>query len=106
MAKKARKMSVQQEEKNRKGLKERFSEVLELPKELVLDLPKLTIVGNGDMMIENYKGIMEYGSSRIRVNTGLGMIKITGEYLLLKEITSEDILITGDIHSLEFIKAV
>ena len=87
----------------KKGLKEKFTEVLELPKELILDLPKLTIVGNGDMMIENYKGIIEYGSARIRVNTGLGVVKITGIGLQIKEITSEDIILSGKIHSLEFI---
>ena len=86
----------------KKGMREKFTEVLELPKELILDLPKLTIVGNRDMMIENYKGVIEYGSARIRVNTGLGAIKITGEGLLIKEITSEDIIISGKIQALEF----
>ena len=87
-----------------KGLKEKFTEVLELPKELILDLPKLTMVGNKDMMIENYKSVMEYGSARIRVNTGLGVVKITGMGLLIKEITSEDIIISGEIYALEFLK--
>lgn len=86
----------------KKGLREKFTEVFELPKELILDLPKLTIIGNRDMMIENYKGVMEYGSARIRVNTGFGIIKITGTGLLIKEITSEDIIISGEIHALEF----
>ena len=90
----------------KKGLREKFTEVLELPKELILNLPKLTIVGNRDMMIENYKGVMEYGSARIRVNTGLGVVKVTGAGLLIKEITSEDIIISGDIHSLEFVNAI
>jgi len=87
----------------KKGLKEKFTEVLELPKELVLDLPKLTIVGNRDMMIENYKGIIEYGSARVRLNTGLGVIKIVGAGLQIKEITQEDIILSGQIYALEFI---
>lgn len=101
----ARRSSKNKKEDNsqKKGLKEKFTEVLELPKELVLDLPKLTMVGNKDMMIENYKGVIEYGSARIRINTGLGAVKITGEGLELKEITSEDIIISGKIQSVEFI---
>jgi len=86
------------------SLKEKFSEMLELPKEIVMNIPKLTMVGNRDMIIENYKGIIEYDNARIRVNTGAGVIKITGSRLLIKEITSEDVIICGDINGLEFIK--
>lgn len=101
----ARHSSKKKNEDNsqKKGLREKFTEVLELPKELILDLPKLTIVGNKDMMIENYKGVIEYGSARIRVNTGLGVLRITGEGLAIREITSEDIIISGKIHMVEFV---
>lgn len=91
-------------EQPKASLKEKFSEMLELPKEIVMNIPKLTIVGNGDMIIENYKGLIEYENARIRVNTGAGVIKITGTRLLIKEITSEDIIICGDIRGLEFIR--
>ena len=101
---KIEKNKKKEKEKQRTSLKERFAELLELPKEIVLNIPKLTIVGNGDMIIENYKGLIEYENARIRVNTGIGTIKITGVRLLVKEITSEDIIICGEIHSLEFQK--
>lgn len=91
-------------EKPKADLKEKFVEILDLPKEIVLNIPKVTIVGNKDMMIENYKGIMEYEEARIRVNTGTGVVKVTGASLLIREITSEDIIISGDIHGLEFVK--
>src|SRR5690242_1906649 len=85
------------------GLKEKFSEMLELPKEIVLNTPKITLVGNGDMMLENYKSIIEYDAARIRVNTGIGVIRITGSRLLIKEITSEDIIICGEIRGVELV---
>lgn len=87
----------------KKTIKEKFSELLELPKELVLDIPRITIVGKGDMMIENYKGVIEYGSGRIRISTGIGVVKISGAGLIIREITSEDIIISGGIHSLEYV---
>ncbi len=89
----------------RKGAKERFAEMLELPKELVMDRPKLTMVGNCDIMVENYKGVVEYASDRLRINTGSGIIRIIGTGLLIREITSEDIIISGTIHTLEFVSA-
>jgi sporulation protein YqfC len=84
--------------------KEKVSEILELPKEIVLNIPKLTMLGMRDLIIENYKGIIEYDSSRIRVNTGVGIIKIIGDKLVIREITSEDIMVSGEIAALEFIK--
>lgn len=86
------------------SLKEKMSELLELPKDIVLNVPKLTMVGNGDLLIENFKGIIEYDNDRIRINTNSGIIKITGTGLGIKEITSEDLMVKGDISSLEFLR--
>jgi len=85
------------------SLKEKMSELLELPKDIVLNVPKLTMVGNKDLLIENFKGIIEYDNDRIRINTNSGIIKITGEGLEIKEITSEDLMVNGYISSLEFL---
>jgi sporulation protein YqfC len=86
------------------NIKEKFTEMLELPKEIVLDMPKLTMLGNGDLVVENYKGIIEYEENIIRINTTSGIIKITGSKLYIKEITSENIVIYGCISILEFLK--
>jgi sporulation protein YqfC len=85
-------------------IKEKFTELLELPKEIVLDMPKLTMLGNGDLIIENYKGIAEYFEDVLRVNTTSGTIKVKGTNVYIKEITSESIMIYGNILSLEFLK--
>ena len=69
-----------------------------------MDLPKITMFGDRNLLMENYKGIIEYDDNRIRVNTGRGIIKVTGEKLMIKEITLEDLMIDGDIVSLEFLK--
>lgn len=84
-------------------LKNRVTELLDLPKEVVLNVPKLTLLGDEELVIENYKGIIEYDIQKVRVNTGLGVIKIIGERLIIKEITSEDIMVNGKIKALEFI---
>ncbi len=91
--------------KNKKPkLREKITEMLELPKEIVLNMPKLVMLGNGDVIIENYKGIVEYAEGVIRVNTTSGIIKITGTDIYIKEITAENIMVYGNILSLEFLK--
>lgn len=85
-------------------LKERLTEMLELPKEIVLNMPKLMMLGNGDLIIENYKGIIQYDRDVVRVNTTSGIIKLKGLDIYIKEITEESIMIYGNITSLEFLK--
>lgn len=105
--KKNKKTTKKKKEKNNEkkvSLKEKFAEVLELPKEIVMNIPKMTLIGSKDLFIENYKGIIEYENNRIRINTGAGVIKVMGCFLTIKEITSEDIMVSGDISSLEFQK--
>ena len=73
-----------------------------MPKEISSNEPKITILGFNQMLIENYKGILEYQEFFIRVNTYIGILNINGFNLNLSEMTTDDILITGKIESLDF----
>lgn len=89
--------------KNRKKLKaNKFDKILEMPVELVTNEPKITIIGFNEMLIENYKGILEYQDFYIRINTFIGIININGFNLNLTEMTTDDLLITGNIDSVDF----
>lgn len=80
----------------------RLDKVLEMPKEITSSEPKITILGFNQMLIENYKGILEYQEFFIRLNTYIGIININGFSLNLSEMTTDDILITGKIESVDF----
>ncbi len=87
---------------NKKSKLSRLDKVLEMPKEISSNEPKITILGFNQMLIENYKGILEYQEFFIRVNTYMGILNINGFNLNLSEMTTDDILITGKIESLDF----
>ena len=78
--------------------------LLELPKEVTTNMPKLTIVGFNELLIENYKGILEYEDFNIRVNTYIGIINISGFDLELNQMTEDDIVVNGRIESIELEK--
>ena len=82
----------------------KINEMFELPSEIVNNYPKVISVGNRELTIENYKGIIEYDENIIRINTDIGMIKISGTGLEIKNITVEDVLIGGEITSFEFLR--
>ena len=82
-----------------KRIKEKFLDMMELPKELLKDVSRITLLGNEDILIENYKGIIEYEENIIRLNNG---INIFSTNLNVEEITDVDIFITGKINNVEF----
>ncbi len=82
----------------------KINEILEIPKEVSTDIPKITIIGFEEMLIENYKGILEYDEIFIRISTHIGIIDISGLNLSLNQMTEDDILISGKIENIEFEK--
>lgn len=87
--------------KRKSKINEKVNRLLEMPKELVTKEPRLTMVGFDELLIENYKGIVEYEDFYIKVNTYIGAININGFNLTLKQMTGDDIMIYGTIESLD-----
>jgi sporulation protein YqfC len=103
----SRKTENKNEKKNTKALKTvrtKISDITELPYELVLNLPKITIIGDMQAVIENHKGILEYENNSIRINSSIGMIKITGENLTIKNIMAEEIIVFGSIFMVQVVE--
>lgn len=75
---------------------------LELPEDVILDLPKLTVTGNVQLLVENHKGIIEYTPEKIRVRTRVGEIIINGTDLRIDSLFREEILMQGRIAGVQF----
>ena len=86
------------------NIKEQMTGLLSLPKEIILNLPQVVITGCGEIGIENYKNIIEYTDTKIRINTNIGVLVITGHDLTLKAITAEYITVVGQTSKVEFIR--
>ena len=83
-------------------MRKRIDKILEMPAEVCTNAPKLTIIGFDEVILENYKGILEYEEFFIRVCTYIGNININGFELKLNQITDESVSITGKIENLDF----
>lgn len=82
----------------------RFNQILEMPREIDSKEPKITIISFDEILIENYKGILEYEEFFIKVDTEIGTINVNGYKLTLEQITGDDIGIKGTIKSIELEK--
>lgn len=91
------------EMKNRKPKKyTKLDSLLEMPREVVSTDVKITIFGFNEILIENYKNILEYEDIFIKINVFDGTINIHGFDLKLEQMTDEDIKVTGKIDSIDF----
>ena len=81
-------------------VKEKMTGLLSLPKEIVLNLPLIMATGRDEVNVENYKNLVEFTDTKIRVNTSAGVLAIEGTGLMLKQVTTEQILITGTIKAI------
>jgi len=84
-------------------IKRQFSEAMELPGDVVLDLPKIIMVGDIQLFIENHRGIIEYTPDGVRVSVGDGELAIKGENLILRNILPDELCVEGKIRSLSFL---
>ena len=83
-------------------MKTRLNKMLEVPDEVVMQVPKLTILKFEEVLIENYKGILEYQDFFIRIQTHIGIVNINGYQLSLEEMTVDDLVVKGKIESIDF----
>ena len=88
--------------KNKPRKYSKLDTLLEIPREVVSTDIKITINGFNEILIENYKNILEYQDILIKINTYDGAVTIYGFNLKLEQMTDEDIKVNGKIDSIEF----
>ena len=84
----------------------KINEVLELPREVISKVPKITVTSFDEVLIENFKGILEYEDFFVKLSTYIGSININGFNLKLDKMTEEHLKITGKIESLDIERQV
>ena len=84
----------------RAGLLERTADLFDLPADVLAGLPRLEVVGDRELRMENHKGIVSYGSEEIHVSAGSYLVKISGQGLELRAMTGLELLITGKIEQI------
>ncbi|MBQ7574663.1 MAG: sporulation protein YqfC [Clostridia bacterium] len=86
----------------KKNLKERFADSFSVSKEIIMDTVHISMAGNREIYIENYRGIVEYKKDIIRISIKDGVLCISGSDLAIQSIRITDIFISGYIETVEF----
>jgi len=77
--------------------------VLDLPQDVVLEVPRITMIGHLQMYIENHRGVLQFNEKELRLLLTNGQLLVSGEQLVIRAILPEEVLIEGRINGVKFI---
>lgn len=83
------------EQRGEDTLREKFADTVDISKDQILGVPLVSMIGDREMTIENYVGILEYSDTVIRIKCKAIIVRIDGKNLELKTMTREFLYITG-----------
>lgn len=83
----------------RKGFWEKISEQTDLPDEIFPGESVVEMVGDRRILVENHRGVTEYGCQRICIRLRCGTLIVTGCDLALSRMTKHLLVITGIVDS-------
>ncbi|MFC0905186.1 sporulation protein YqfC [Clostridium sp. MT-14] len=82
--------------------KQNIADKLDLPRDIILNMPQIKVMGNNEIIIENHKGIILFEDSQIKINSGIGLISIYGSKFEVLFIGGSTITIGGKFKSIVY----
>lgn len=76
---------------------------LELPHDVMMDLPRITMIGQIHIYIENHRGLLSFSDQELRILLKQGQLLIKGNAFVIKTILPEEILLEGKIDQVTYI---
>jgi sporulation protein YqfC len=76
---------------------------MDLPPDVLLELPRITMIGQLHIYIENHRGLLVYSDKELRLLLKSGQLLIKGKDFVLKTMLPEEILLEGVIEHVYFV---
>jgi sporulation protein YqfC len=78
------------------------AKVLDLPQDVVQDLPRMTMIGNVQLYIENHRGVLHFTSNELQLQLTKGKLEIQGKQLVIRAILPDEVFIEGVIDGIKY----
>lgn len=85
-------------------LREYIADTLRMPKDVVMDLPKVSVCGDKEVYIENHKGLLSYTDNEISVRMNDGIMYVMGVKLRIIAADAARMVINGDFTGVKYEK--
>ncbi|MBB6675312.1 sporulation protein YqfC [Cohnella nanjingensis] len=71
--------------------------ILDLPQDVVLDLPRITMIAGLQLTVENHRGVLHFSPQSLRLAMERGELEVTGNDLVIRTIGGEEVFVEGQI---------
>ena len=88
----------------KEGLLLRASRLFDLPADALAGAPRVEMIGDGELRMGPHRGILAYGPEEIHISGGSLVVVGRGGGLELRAMTPEELLVTGTITAVEFMR--
>ena len=88
----------------KEGLLLRASRLFDLPADALAGAPRVEMIGDGELRMGPHRGILAYGPEEIHISGGSLVVVVRGGGLELRAMTQEELLVTGTITAVEFMR--
>ncbi|OIK16598.1 sporulation protein YqfC [Bacillus sp. MUM 116] len=76
---------------------------MDLPQDVMMDLPRITMIGQIHIYIENHRGLLAFTDKELRLLLKQGQLLVKGKSFVIKTILPEEILLEGKIDQVIYI---
>lgn len=84
-------------------MKRWITQKMELPPDVMMDLPRVTMIGQIHIYIENHRGLLQFSDKELRLLLKQGQLLVKGEQFVLKTMLPEEILLEGKIDQVIYV---
>ena len=77
--------------------------MLDLPQDVVFDLPRVTMIGNMQLYVENHRGVLHFSETYLKLALTQGSMEIRGKQLSIRAILTEEVFIEGLIDEVKYL---
>ncbi len=92
------------EMKKLEQMKNWLTKQIDLPVDVLMDLPRITLVGQVHIYIENHRGLLVFSDKEVRLLLKNGQLLIKGQSFVIKTILPEELLLEGVIEQVTFLE--
>lgn len=87
----------------RQHVKKLAAEMLEVPKDSILNVPRITLIGGLQLYVENFQNVIEFRDDLLRLGLTKGELHVFGERLVIKHIFPTEVVIEGTISGVKYL---
>ena len=86
--------------KSKGSFLDKMAYAMDLPGEALPGQPLVELIGQGRVLIENHRGVVQYGDTEICARVSYGCIRVCGRELRLMRMNRQQLIISGCVDSI------